>query len=285
MKVYPECIPCLLKQGLTTLQLATGDTDLQIQGLKEIIKLMPSLLELPTPPHIGRVIHNLPKVITENPDPYSKVKKEYTNIALNLYPTLKEKVRSSKDPLLTAIKISAVGNTIDFARGFDFDLIKEIEVSLEKEFAINDYEEFKIDIHKIDKILYLADNAGETVFDRVLIEEINEEFGDRKVLYAVRSVPVINDATRQDAIDAGIANVAEIIDSGTDAPSAIPEYCSAEFRELFFKSQLILSKGQGNYEGISEIRIPIYFLFKIKCPPLAQAFDLEVGDLVFIKKK
>lgn len=282
MKVYPECIPCFFKQGLTTLQLATEDADLHIKGLKELVNLMPSLLNLPTPTHIGRIVHHLPKILTGNPDPYSKVKAENTKTALKLYPELKKKVSSSKDPFLTAIKVAAVGNTIDFARGEKFDLLKEIEITLKKEFKMCDYEKFKSDINKTDKILYLADNAGETVFDKVLIEEINKK--NKKILYAVRGVPVLNDAVMQDAVSAGIEEVAEIIDSGTDAPAAILEYCNSDFRKLFSEAKLILSKGQGNYEGISEVEAPTYFLFKVKCPPVAKSFNVNLGDLIFIKR-
>ncbi|MDD5530597.1 MAG: ARMT1-like domain-containing protein [bacterium] len=283
MKIFPDCIPCLLKQTLTTLQFATEDTDLHIQGLKEVVRIMPSLIELPTPTHIGRVIHNLTKVITCNPDPYKKVKLEHTETALKLYPELILKLKSStQKPLLTALKIAAAGNTIDFARGKDFDLSKELELTLNKEFKLCDYDRFINDLKKADKILYIGDNAGETVFDKVLIEEINNYRNDRNVFYAVRGLPVINDATYEDALASGISDVAEIVDSGTDAPAALLEYCTPAFHKLFNQSSLIISKGQGNYEGLSESNAPIYFLFKVKCPAIEKSLNATLGDLLFL---
>ncbi|MDI6840540.1 MAG: ARMT1-like domain-containing protein [bacterium] len=280
MKIYPECIPCFFQQALTTLQMATQDNDLQLKGLKEIAKQMPALMELPTPTHVGRIVHNIPKLITNNHDPYKSVKAKHTKVTLRLYPKLKKIVENSGDPLFTALKVAVSGNIIDFGRGERFNIEEDIEHTFNKEFVIFDYNEFKIDLQKVTKILWLADNAGETVLDKLLIEELN-----KPVIYAVRGVPVLNDATIDDAISAGIDKVAELVNSGTDAPGIILEYCNHEFRELFAKSELVLSKGQGNYETLSETNAPIYFLFKAKCPAVAEELGVNVGDIIFKKGK
>ncbi len=277
MKIYPECVPCFFKQALTTLRMATQDEKLHFKGLKEILKQMPELLKLPTPTHVGRVIHNLPKKIANNPDPYKEAKIRNTEQALKLYPKLKERVNNSKDRLLAAIKVAVAGNIIDFACGFNFK--EDLEHTLNLDFQVLDYKEFKRELEEVDEILYLADNAGETVFDHVLIEELNKF--NKKVLYAVRGVPVLNDATEEDARRAGIHEVAEIINSGTDAPGAVLEYCTPEFRKLFYESKLIISKGQGNLEALSEVKAPIYFLFKVKCPGVARELGMNLGDIVF----
>jgi len=280
MKIYPECIPCFFQQGLTTLKMATKDEYLQLKGLKEIAKQMPNLMELPTPTHVGRVIHNLPKLITSNYDPYKPVKAKHTEVALKLYPKLKEMVESSSDPLFTALKVAVSGNIIDFGRGEEFNIEEEIERTLNKDFVIFDYKEFKRDLQKATKILWLADNAGETVLDKLLIEELN-----KPVIYAVRGTPVLNDATVDDALSAGIDKVAKIIDSGTDAPGIILEYCTSEFRDLFAQSELILSKGQGNYETLTEVDAPIFFLFKAKCAAVAEWLGVDIGDIIFKRNR
>jgi len=285
MRIYPECIPCFFNQALTTLRMATSDEELHFKGLKEILKQMPELLKLPTPTHVGRVIHNLPKEIANNPDPYREAKIHNTEESLKLYPKLKELVKNSKDRLLTAIKVAVAGNIIDFARGGSFNLIEEVEYTLNLEFQVLDYEEFRGELDKTDEILYLADNSGETVFDKVFIEELVGARGSvlplHKIKYAVRGVPVLNDATEEDARKVGIHEVAEIVNSGTDAPGIVLDYCTPEFRELFYNSNLIISKGQGNLEALSEVKAPIYFLFKVKCPGVAREIGMKMGDIVF----
>ena len=179
--------------------------------------------------------------------------------SLSLYPSSKKKIAESEDTLLTAIKIAIAGNIIDFGASSSFDIEREINEVFEKKCAICDYEQFKLQLANTDEILYIGDNAGESVFDRLLIEELK-----KPVTYAVRGIPVINDVTYDDAVQAGIDKVATILSSGTDAPGAVLETCSAEFREAYRNSRFIISKGQGNYEALSEERRPIFFLLKVK---------------------
>lgn len=284
MRIYPECIPCFFQQGLLSLQLATDDRKIHFEGLKEIVNLMPELLKLDTPTHVGRVIHSLPKKLTGNPDPYKQVKAEHIKIASRLYPELKRLVREAEDPLFAGLKVAVAGNIIDFGRGRKFNLEKEIKHELnsciQMDFVQRDYEEFKKELDKVDKILYLADNAGETVFDKVFIEELG-----KKVLYAVRGSPVLNDAGVEEALESGIDEVASIINSGTDAPGVLLEYCTSEFRKLFSEAELIISKGQGNHEGLAEVSAPIYFLFKVKCHAVADYLKVNVGDIVFVRQR
>lgn len=263
--------------------MATDDENLWMKGLKEIVEIMPELLKLPTPTHVGKIIHSLPKKLLGNDDPYRKVKIEQTQKALQFYSSLKNIVKDSDDPLLTAIKIATAGNTIDYVMESNFDIGEIIEEMMQKNFVINDYAKFQKDINNIKEIMYLVDNAGETVFDKILIEELNKR--GIQVLYAVRGSPIINDATEEDAKLAGIDKIAKIINSGTNAPGVILEYCNTEFCDLFYKSKLIISKGQGNYEALSDINAPIYFIFKVKCQGVAKHLNLSIGDMVFMRQK
>lgn len=227
------------------------------------------------PPETGRVIHKRIKAILGISDPFRQIKAECTETALKLYPFLKKRVAESDDRLLTAVKISIAGNIIDFATRRKFDLEEDIGQMLKKDLAVSDHGEFRKNLESADEILYLADNAGETVFDRVLIEELH-----RPVVYAVRGEPVINDATYEDAVKAGIDEVATILSSGTDAPGALLETTSEEFRQVYQKARLIVSKGQGNYEALSDEPYPIFFLLKAKCPVIAQDIGVADGDLI-----
>jgi hypothetical protein len=176
---------------------------------------------------------------------------------------------------LTAIRIAIAGNIIDFGANWNFDLANETYKVLEMNFAVCDYNEFKNKLDNAPKILYIGDNAGECVFDRILIEEIK-----RPVTYVVRGVPIINDATHEDAVQAGIDGVSTILSSGTDAPGTILETCSPEFNEVYKNSEFIISKGQGNYEALSKEKRPIFFLLKTKCHVVADDIGVSNGDIV-----
>jgi len=232
-----------------------------------------------TPPESARLIYHKIGEITGNLDPYKEIKSESTKKALSLYPYLKSHVEKSNDSLLAAIKIAIAGNVIDFGANWDFDLNVEVAEVLDKDFAIFDYNKFKDRFDGAHEILYIGDNAGECVFDRILIEEMK-----KPVIYVVRDVPIINDATYEDAEQAGIDKVATILSSGTDAPGTIFRTCSAEFKKVYNNSRFIISKGQGNYEALSNEMGPIFFLLKVKCPVIANNIGVDKGDIVLKAK-
>jgi uncharacterized protein with ATP-grasp and redox domains len=156
-----------------------------------------------------------------------------------------------------------------------FDLEKDLESIIDQRFAIDHYGLFKTALSQARDVLYIADNAGETVFDRVLIEELG-----KPVTYVVREQPVINDALRDDAVAAGIDKVATIISSGSDAPGNILPLCSDKFLKIYEASDFIISKGQGNFEGLSEENRPIFFLLKTKCRVIADHIKVDKGSIV-----
>ena len=232
------------------------------------------------PPEIGREAYHLISEKSGILDPYAKLKKANTQQALFLYPRLKERVACSQNRLKMAIRMAIAGNVIDFGANADFDLDRDLDVLLSQKLAVDHYPAFRQALQSARKILYLADNAGETVFDRILIEELG-----KPVVYAVREKPIINDAVYQDALDAGIDEVAEIVSSGTDAPGTILKLCSDNFLKIFRSADLVISKGQGNYEGLSEETRPVFFLLKAKCAVIARDIGAKQGNLILMKTK
>jgi len=216
--------------------------------------------------------------ISQNPDPDRDIKTESTRHALGLYAHIKNLVESSEDPLLAGIPIAILGKVIDYGPGKDFTIEHELGEILYRPFAIFDYDKFRHYVSTCDDVLYLADNAGECVFDRILIEQIR-----KPVTYAVRGHPVINDASMEDALEAGIYKVATILSSGTDAPGAILNTCSDEFLHLFPGARFIIAKGQGNYKALSDKTFPIFFLLKAKCLVIADDIGVGKGDIVLKK--
>jgi len=286
MRTYLDCIPCFLKQAIEMGRLVTGDEIRHKKIVDEVARLIPDFSFGCTPPEMARRITKVMEQQMGQRDLYKSIKKKSNEMALALYPKLKEKVRRSDDKLLTAVEIAIAGNVIDYAAKNSLNIEEEIEKLFADEFShigknVFDYTHFKNDLMKAKNILYLADNAGEVVFDRVLIEEIPE---DKEIIFAVRDKPVINDALIEDAESCGLGARAKIISSGVDAPGTILKYCSKEFIDIFRNADLIISKGQGNYEALSEEMEPIYFLFRAKCSVIARHADVPLGDIVLMKK-
>lgn len=278
MKVYLDCYPCFFSQALKASRMVTSDERSIWQILKKVSLSLPDVSFGATPPEIGREIYHIVSEMTGIKDPYLKIKEQCTHQALSLYPDLKKLIDSSRDRLMTSVRLSIAGNVIDFGANADFNLKKDVETILSQEFAINHYQEFCETLNSAQKILYLADNAGETVFDRIFIEEL-----PKPVIYVVRESPIINDATREDALLSGIDKVAEILSSGCDAPGTILKFCSDEFLEVFHSADLIISKGQGNYEGLTNEDRPIFFLLKAKCRVIAQDIGVKQGSIILAK--
>jgi len=289
MKTYLDCIPCFYRQALDAARIAGADEIKQKQIVDKISQLISDFPLEVSPPEMGREIYNLVGKISGVKDPFKEVKENSNKFALKLYPKLKQEINNSEDRLLTAVKLSIIGNIIDYGAKNSLNVVEEIDHLFQGNFMINNennsttfkYNQFKESINKVDTIIYLADNAGEVVFDRLLIEELVEELV-KQVIYVVRGKPIINDALIEDALFCGINEIAKIISSGSDAPGTLLEYCSPEFIRLYQKAELIISKGQGNYEALSEEARPMFFLFRAKCPVIAEDVGCNVGDMVLI---
>lgn len=239
------------------------------------LKILSELPEGVTPPEIGAQVHQIVREITGHPDPYASVKQEATTMALDLLPRLRTMIQSAPDQLEAAIRLSIAGNVIDFGPQPDYDLWQEVKQVMVQDLAIDDLQLLREHLQTAQSILLIGDNAGETVFDRLLIEALS-----KPVTYVVRGGPVLNDATHEDAIAAGIDKVAEIIDQGTRLPGVVLDISPRTFQAHFQAADLILSKGMGNYETLSEVPAPIFFLLKVKCPVISRDIGAPVGSII-----
>jgi uncharacterized protein with ATP-grasp and redox domains len=280
VKTYLECYPCFIRQALDAARYCGADEHLQKEILDRVLELLGSIKPGSTPPEIGNRVHRIVRAVAGNSDPYTEVKETCTREALNLFPRWQAYLRESENNLDTAIRLSVAGNIIDFGPASAYDLNRTVDRVLEQPFAIDDQEPFREKLADAERILILADNAGETVLDRLLIEAL-----DVPVLYAVKDGPILNDATMDDAIDAGIDQVAEIISTGAATIGTILEACCDEFRTLYESSDLVLSKGQANYETLSEMGSKIFFLLQTKCPVIARDVGVPMNSIVFMQGK
>jgi uncharacterized protein with ATP-grasp and redox domains len=275
MKTYLDCIPCFFRQALFAARLAVQDEDQIKKILDDIGRLLPQIPLDSPPPETGWMIYKKIREATGVQDPFKALKEESINRAMQFYPELKNLVRTGPDPLEMATKLAVAGNVIDFGANPDFELERDILATLKADPVIDHYGLLVEKLVTAKTILYLGDNAGETVFDKVLIEVF-----DKPVVYAVRGAPIINDATLEDARKSKLDEVAKLISSGCDAPGFLLNRCSKEFKEYLKKADLIISKGQGNWEALSDLHLPIFHLLKVKCPVIARDLGVAPGDTV-----
>lgn len=275
MRTYLDCYPCFLRQALDAARFAGADERGQKIVLDRVLDLLTRVAPACTPPEIGDRVHRIVRQQFDGGDPYAAVKTESTHQALALFPQLRALLADAEDALEVGVRLSIAGNIIDLAPGRQYDLWQEVQRVLGQPFAIDDLAAFRRALDRVDSVLFLADNAGETVFDRLLIEAL-----DTAVIYAVKGGPVLNDATREDALAAGLDQVAEIFSTGSDAPGTILEYTSDEFRRLYAQAELVIAKGQANYETLSETGPKAFFLLQTKCPVIARDVGVPVGSIV-----
>jgi uncharacterized protein with ATP-grasp and redox domains len=275
MKTYLDCYPCFLRQALSASRRAHAPVELQRRILLETMDQLRSLPTDASPPVMAEGIHRMVRRQTNTPDPYIESKRDATAQAMTLLPALRERAHTAPDPLETAVRIAIAGNIIDDGAAEQYELQATLARVLEQPFAIDGLTQLRQALNEAETILYLADNAGETVFDRVLIETIG-----LPATYVVKAGPIINDATREDALAAGLDVVSHIIDNGSEAPGTLLEHCSPAFREQFARAPLIIAKGQANYETLSEIRAPVFFLLQAKCQVIADDLGVPIGSVV-----
>ncbi|NLE65249.1 MAG: DUF89 family protein [Elusimicrobia bacterium] len=286
MRTHLDCIPCFLKLVLEQGRLLSQEESVHRELLHEAARRIPLFSGEEPPPLMVRTIQESIRRRFPGQDPYAEIKRQSNERALQIYPLLREKLEVSGDRLLSALEFAIAGNVIDYAAKNDLDIEEEIRRILSGEFLpeqkeVFELEPFREDLKSAREVLYLADNAGEIVFDRLLIEEIAH---GRKVILAVRDRPILNDALIEDAVFCGVDQIARVMSSGADSPGTVLSLCSKEFQDIFRDADMVISKGQGNYEALSDAPREIYFLLKIKCPVLARHTGVPVGSIVLKKK-
>ncbi len=282
MRTYFDCIPCAIRQVLDSVRMITDDETVHEQVIREVLALWQDMDMRQSPPAMAQKVHRIVRGVTGVADPYLEIKVRFNRLALEMVPELKQKVVASPDPIETAIRLAIAGNIIDFGVNstVDEDMVATtISRSLTDPLDLKAVQDFKQAIDQAKDILYLADNAGEIVFDRLLIEQMPIE----KVTVAVRGAPILNDVVMADAQMVGLTDLVEVIDNGADAPGTILELCSDAFRKRFDAADLIISKGQGNFETLNDSDRDIFFLLRPKCAVLARHLDCELGCQVVMR--
>jgi len=284
MRIYLDCFPCFVRQALDAARFATDDEKVHTAVVQNVLRLAAQTDMHNPPPVIGQQVHRLIRQITGKEDPYREQKRRSNELALRLYSEMRQDVEEAPNTLEAAIRLAIAGNILDFGVNSSLEYTHAEEVigtALDAEFDCRELSDFVDCVEQARDILYLGDNAGEIVFDRVLIEKLPRA----KITFVVKGSPVINDATMEDAEVAGLTDLVDVITNGSDGPGTILETCSPQFRKRFDRADLIVAKGQGNYESLSDVDKPIFFILKAKCPVIARDLDCEIGKMILRQNK
>ena len=283
MRTHFDCIPCFVRQTLDLVRLITDDERIHEQVVREVLHLASEIDLHQSPPAMAQKIHRMIRKLTGVHDPYLPIKNRFNKLAMEMYPELRERIADSADPFETAVRLAIAGNIIDLGvkTGLtESQVEKTIAQSLTDPLDTKALKEFRNATTQAKDILYLGDNAGEIVFDRLLIEQLPCE----DITFVVKAHPVINDATIEDARIAGLTEIVNVIDNGSDAPGTILESCSQNFRWRFNKADLVIAKGQGNYETLSDAdKKDLFFILRAKCPVIARHLSCEIGQMILRK--
>jgi len=281
MNITDDCVECIIGQIKKATDTLGCEKGLSKQINDEVEKRSLSFSRDHTPPWVAKDVYELLSQKTNMADPLEKIKQDSIKKALEFVPYIEDKLSTSKDKLFTAIKASVAGNVIDFGAKEQFSLKNEIENVFHTNFAINDYSQLKQRLNQLDKLMILADNSGENVFDKILLETIRELYPHINLYYATRGKPIINDITTKEAYQIGIDKVATIVDSGVDTPGYDQSRASSSFNKLYKSMPLIIAKGMGNFECLESSRDKrVFFLFKVKCNVVANTIHQDVGSII-----
>lgn len=283
MKAFLECISCIIRQTIEIVRRVEKSEKKQREILTAIVKRLSKMdINRLTPPEATKFAHDEIQRITGIKDLYKEPKRQNNREALRLYPYLKRLVKRASDPLFMAIRLAIAGNIIDYGALAHFDIRHTVKDVLKKKFAVSDYKRFKRDLKKAKLLLYIGDNAGEIVFDRVLVEELVKRV---EVVFVVKSKPVLNDVLMEDARMVGMDKVVKVVPSGSDHAGTTVANGSKHFKKLYKKADVVIAKGQGNFETMDKEKKNIYFLLKMKCPFLGKVSGFKEGDIVFKRSK
>ena len=279
MKSDLECLACLFKQALNTVKIVTKDKAIQREVLNRVSDEIRRVDLTLSPAEISTTVYRIVSDVTGVEDPYKQIKEQTNREALRMIPELKKIVADSDDSLDAAMRLAVAGNVIDIGIGHEYDLKEDILHILHAPFAINDFKSFKTELQPGRKLLYLGDNSGEIVFDRVFIEELLKKRVN--ITFVVKSGAIINDALMEDARTTGITDLVPVMETGSNDIGINFKHAGKTFINEFENADLILAKGHGNFETCSGLPYNMYFLLKSKCNVVANELCVNKGDIVF----
>jgi uncharacterized protein with ATP-grasp and redox domains len=276
MYIALECIPCIVNNYIKLTRDGTLPEDAIEKNLRRFLVFLSKADYKQSPPVLGREVHRMIRRMLKNNDPYSGIKQKYNGMILNMYGVFENMIKKSHDPFDTALKLAIAGNVIDFGCQHRLDIMHTVQKVLHADINNHHSTQLRNNLERAEQVLYIGDNCGEIVFDKLFIKTINHP----NIYFAVRGGAVINDVTEVDADMVDIGSYAKVITTGDDAPGAVWKTSSEEFKTIFKHSDVVIAKGQGNLEGLIDVNHNIYFLFVVKCNLIASRVGANIGDFI-----
>ncbi|ABR31381.1 hypothetical protein SU69_07800 [Thermosipho melanesiensis] len=288
MRATSKCLTCHVEQAQRIIDKFVTSEQEKWLILNEVLKELATVDFGVMPIDIAEILYKKLEILLKKEDLYKLEKEKSNKIALSLYNDFKLKVMDSSDPLYEAAKLAVAGNLIDFGalNNSPEEMFEKINELWAQPFSIDDFEYFKKDISNSNNLLYIVDNVGEAVFDMLFIETIKQHYNDLNISVALKGYPIINDATVEDALFIGLDKFANLINTGLSTPGTNLEKANQVFRDAFFEYEIILAKGQGNFEGLSDIKKNnIYFALVAKCKVISDYIKVAQGSKIFMNSK
>lgn len=284
MKAVLDCLECIVTQTMRAARRATDDPALQRRILNDIVQRIPAMDLAHSPAVLSLPAYERTAAITGVADPYREAKREQNAMALAIEDDLRRLVRSSADPLDTALHLAAAGNVIDLGtmRTADIDIHAAVDQAMRGRFAVDHSAAFRASLARCRDLLFLLDNAGEIVFDKILIEELLKHTA---VTAVVKAGPIINDALMEDAEAVGLTEICPVVDNGGAFVGSPLELIPESFHARMRQADIILGKGQGNYETVDDFAGDVFLILRAKCPVVARHMGVEYGETALISTR
>ena len=281
MLLDKECVACIINQSRRVANAIGASAELSSTLTSTVEDMSKDFSHEQNPPEVAADVYEKMALLANKTDLYDEVKALSTKKALEFIPLLEKKLSNSNNKLLTATKIAVAGNVIDLAAQVEFDLSEELEKIFETEFAHNDFALLQKKLEGAKTLLIIGDNVGEHIFDKLYIQTLHKLYPKLYINYMVRGNPIINDVTIKEAKEAGFDDICELVDSGVNTPGFVYERATPYAQKLFDTADLIITKGMGNYECLSDPkRKDLCFLLKVKCEVVARSLTKDLGDII-----
>lgn len=281
MKIDPACVECIVNQSKRVAQNIGADEALYKEIVSAVESMAPDFSFQHSPPEVAADVYEKMAKIANKHDLYDEVKKLSTIKAEGFIPYLEEELKGSENLLLSATKVAVAGNVIDLAAEYAFDLHEELDKIFHTAFHIDDFDALKACFEQSSSLLYIADNAGEHIFDKLYVQTLGKLYPELTIYYMTRGNAIINDVTFEEAQQAGFEEVCTLVNSGVNTPGFVYDRANAKAQELFDTCDMVLTKGMGNYECLSDVkRKNLFFLLKVKCNVVARSINAEVGNII-----
>ncbi|NJE00040.1 DUF89 domain-containing protein [Thermococcus sp. LS1] len=281
MKIHYECIACAVNQAQKIVEMSTPDLKKRREAMIFFARRIGKFFDESSVPATdgGRLFLELYRFLGDD-DPFRDYKRRSTELAAKVAADIGEVGDFGR-----ALKLAIAGNVIDFAVGYDPEKIEEDILRMaEEELYVDESDVLFEELRRAKSLLYLVDNCGEIYFDKLLLGLIRKLFPGLNIYVAAKEGPIINDATVEDLREAGFEELAHVVSTGSRLPGAPMEYASKEFKEIFRKADVIIAKGQANFETLSDLKDSrIFFLLKAKCRPISRELNVPQGSLVCIR--